>query len=151
MAGHGAGIFEALQRGGVAGIAQNLHDQIAAPTPLVRDSVDLDYVREVGEPIFAFPSVLDEPRDRSARNYVIVAIDSTGTTGYFWDYNEAENREHNCRRMRNGMNLSAFEDCDFYFVNSPSDPLPPTAIGGGWPACDGRLYAPLRANLAKNR
>ena len=103
-------------------------------------TIDIQYVRDKAELISSFPSALDGPVDREARSYVIVALAPDGKKGYLWDVNEAENRENNYRRMRNGMNLSAFADCDFYFVSAPAEPVPGVF---GVPAIDRTLYAPF--------
>ena len=113
-------------------------------TPWLQDdfdkTVDVQYVRDKGELIASFPAALEDEVDREARSYVIVALAPDGNRGYLWDVNEAENRDFNYRRMRNGMNLSAFADCDFYFVSAPAEPVPGVF---GMPAVDRTLYAPF--------
>ena len=115
-------------------------------TPYLQDdfdtTVDTAHVRARGEMITSVPAQLDKGEvDREARTHVIVAMTEDGKKGYVWDVNEEENRENNYRRMRNGMNLSVFADCEFYYVSLPAVPNPPGIIG--MPPIDMVLYAPF--------
>ena len=104
-------------------------------------TIDVPYLREKGELIHSFPAELDSGEvDRYAYSYVLVALTEDGKQGYLWDVVEAENREQNYRRMRNGMNLSIFSECDFYFLKTPAVSMPNVY---GAPAIDRQLYAPF--------
>ena len=143
-------VADELVRNGHVGLVGNLHDQTPALHHRSDLVIDLDYVLSVGQPIHAFPAVLEGKINRQTHTYVIVVIDSGGNHGYFWDVNDSENRDNNYRRIRNGMNSSTFEDCDFYFVNTPTDPCP-SWLSGDIPANDAKLYAPLKSVLARQK
>ena len=121
-------------------IVHDLHQETPYLMEKFDEFVDVSYVREKGELIASFPAALDKGEvDRYERSYVIVALSEDGKKGYLWDVVEAENRENNYRRMRNGMNQSTFADCEFYFVTAPAVPIPNVF---GAPATDRLLYAP---------
>lgn len=117
----------------------DLNSETPWPQDGFHKAINIQYVRDKGERIASFPSALEDEVDLEARSYVMVALAPDGKRGYLWDVNDAENRDFNYRRMRNGMNLSAFADCDFYFVSAPAEPIPNTF---GMPAIDRQLYAP---------
>ena len=122
-------------------IVHDLHKEVPYLMEEFDQFVDVSYVREKGELIASFPAALDKGEvDRHERSYVIVALSEDGKKGYLWDVVEAENRENDYRRMRNGMNLSTFADCEFYFVTAPAVPIPNVY---GCPATDRLLYAPF--------
>lgn len=145
-----ADIAGSLARYGRAGLVGNLHEQTPALYHRSDLVIDLDYVRAVGHPIHSFPLALEGQINRQTHTHVIVVIHSDGNHGYFFDVNDSENRDNNYRRIRNAFNSSTFEDCDFYFVNTPTDPCP-TWLRGDVPANDSKLYAPMKSVLARHK
>ena len=135
-----------IQMNNIQVIYGDLKTQPQAPEANIFDIVNVEYVRLNGVSIAEFPRTLNDAVDRKNHTHVIVALTQDGKSGYVWDINDSENREHNCRRMRNALNLHAFRECDFYYVNTPSSRWP-SNVAGDFCAFDSELYAPLQRRL----